>query len=111
MSAITTHVLDTSRGQPAAGIGVRLEHARATNVKYLASGVTDSDGRVRDLGPDDVDPGNYRLVFDTASYFAATGQSAFFPEILVTFTISDASQHHHVPVLLSPYAYSTYRGS
>lgn len=114
MSAITTHVLDTALGRPARGVPVRLESVTDTAsnaVAALATATTDDDGRVADLGPDRVPAGTYRLVFDTASYFAATGQRAFFPEVTLTFTLADPEQHYHVPVLLSPFAYSTYRGS
>ncbi|MGH3386616.1 MAG: hydroxyisourate hydrolase [Nocardioidaceae bacterium] len=110
MSAITTHVLDTGLGRPAAGVPVRLEQVSATG-RPLGTAVTDAEGRVTDLGPAEVDPGAYRLVFDTAAYFAATGQAGFFPEVSVTFAVTDPTEHHHVPVLLSPFAYSTYRGS
>jgi len=111
MSAITTHVLDTARGQPARGVGVRLESVGAPAPELLATGTTDQDGRIPSFGPDRVEPGAYRLVFDTAAYFAATGQHCFFPEVSLTFTVADPVQHHHVPLLLSPFAYSTYRGS
>ncbi len=130
MSAITTHVLDTALGRPAHGVPVRLEHAGpaeqpgtpqnawgAENAgstdgpQVLGEAVTDADGRVRELGPDTITAGTYRLVFGTASYFRATGQPAFFPEAVLTFTVQDPSQHYHVPLLLSPFAYSTYRGS
>lgn len=110
MSAITTHVLDTAMGRPAEGVPVRLESVTDT-VTILATATTDADGRIADLGPDRVPAGTYRLVFDTATYFAATSQSAFFPEVSITFTLTDPGQHYHVPVLLSPFAYSTYRGS
>lgn len=103
MSLITTHVLDTAAGKPAAGVPVRLEHGG----ELIADGVTDDDGRVRELGPDELAPGVYRLVFDTESYL---GPDGFYPEITVSFRIGD-TRHHHVPVLLSPFAYSTYRGS
>lgn len=106
MSAVTTHVLDTSAGRPAAGIAVRLE-AWDGAWRPIGDGVTDDDGRVRELGPDRITEGRYRLTFDTGGYFAET----FFPEITVTFTVTDATQHHHVPILLSPFAFSTYRGS
>jgi 5-hydroxyisourate hydrolase len=106
MSAITTHVLDTAAGRPAAGIAVRLESWDGA-WHVIADGVTDDDGRIRDLGPDAITTGRYRLTFDTGSYFAET----FFPEVTVTFTVTDATQHHHVPILLSPFAFSTYRGS
>lgn len=101
--SLSTHVLDAALGRPAVGVPVRL--LRGDTI--LAEAVTDDDGRVRDLGEHDV--GTYRLVFDTAAYFA--GRPSFYPEVVVTFTVVDAGQHHHVPLLLSPFAYSTYRGS
>ncbi|HEU5044712.1 MAG TPA: hydroxyisourate hydrolase [Nocardioidaceae bacterium] len=107
MSAITTHVLDTTQGCPAHDVPVRLEREG----QVLAEATTDTDGRVRDLGPQEVPAGTYRLVFDTASYFESIGRQGFFPEVTITFTITDPAQHHHVPLLLSPYGYSTYRGS
>jgi 5-hydroxyisourate hydrolase len=110
VSAVTTHVLDTARGRPAAGLPVRLERFTDAGNVRLAEASTDGDGRVAALGPDEVEPGRYRLVFDVAAYADGTGQTCFFPEVVVTFTVSDRS-HHHVPLLLSPFAYSTYRGS
>ncbi|MFC4000647.1 hydroxyisourate hydrolase [Prauserella oleivorans] len=107
MSLVTTHVLDNATGRPAAGIPVRLD-ARDDDWSPLAYAETDDDGRIRELGPDSLPAGVYRLVFDTASYL---GPDAFYPEITVTFRITDPAAHHHVPVLLSPFAYSTYRGS
>ena len=104
MSLVTTHVLDTARGRPAAGIGVRFETAEGSPV---AAGVTDDDGRIRELGPETLAPGVFRLVFDTGSYL---GPDTFFPEVALTFRIG-AEEHYHVPLLLSPFAYSTYRGS
>ena len=112
MSGITTHVLDAALGRPAAGVPVRLEHlAPETASAALASAVTDNDGRCGSLGPDQPTAGTYRLTFDTAAYFAATDQTGFYPTISVTFTLADPARHYHVPVLLSPFAYSTYRGS
>jgi 5-hydroxyisourate hydrolase len=111
MSAVTTHVLDTGQGRPAAGVLVRLEHVAGAADAVLAAGTTDEDGRVRSLGPDRVGPGTYRLVFDTAGYFARTGQPCFFPEVSLSFVVTDLEEHHHVPLLLSPFAYTTYRGS
>jgi 5-hydroxyisourate hydrolase len=105
MSLVTTHVLDTAAGRPAAGIAVRFETAEG---KPIADGRTDDDGRIRDLGPDTLPPGAYRLVFHTGAYL---GPDAFFPEVTLTFRIADPAAHHHVPLLLSPFAYSTYRGS
>jgi 5-hydroxyisourate hydrolase len=119
MSAVTTHVLDTGLGRPAAGVPVRLERLAEppeppqppTLPEVLAEASTDADGRVASLGPDQVEAGTYRLVFDTAAYFASTGQSGFYPRVEVVFELADPEQHYHVPVLLSPFAYSTYRGS
>ena len=101
--SLSTHVLDAACGRPAAGVPVRLEHGGTV----VAEALTDDDGRVRELG--DLGTGIYRLVFDTAAYFADT--PAFYPEVVVTFAVTDAAAHHHVPLLLSPFAYSTYRGS
>ena len=111
-SAVTTHVLDAGVGRPAAGVPVSLEGPAGV----IASATTDGDGRVRDLGPAALVPGIYRLRFDTGAYFAATGTRGFYPEVVVTFEIdgsgaSSADAHLHVPLLLSPYGYSTYRGS
>ncbi|HEV2149040.1 MAG TPA: hydroxyisourate hydrolase [Longimicrobiaceae bacterium] len=109
MSAITTHVLDTSRGRPAGGVAVRLERGP----EVLAHGATDADGRLRDLLPagTPLQPGSYRLVFDTGAYFAGHAADAFYPEVSVVFQVRDAGEHYHVPLLLSPFGYSTYRGS
>jgi 5-hydroxyisourate hydrolase len=104
-SAVTTHVLDAALGRPAAAVPVSLF---AGDGSLLGSGVTDSDGRLRTLGPSSLDAGVYRLEFDIAAYH---GPDAFYPAITVTFRIFEAGVHHHVPVLLSPFAYSTYRGS
>ena len=110
-SAITTHVLDTARGLPAAGVAVRLERVPGDG-QPLGQSVTDADGRARDVGPAVLPPGTYRLVFDTGAYFAGQGaEPAFFPEVTVTFRVGGEARHHHVPLLLSPFAYSTYRGS
>lgn len=108
MGTLSTHVLDTSLGRPAAGIGVVLESQDGTD---LGQGFTDGDGRVGAIGPERLDPGEYRLRFATGDYFAARGEAAFYPEVVVVFTVADGSEHYHVPVLLSPYGYSTYRGS
>ena len=113
MSRITTHVLDTARGRPAAGVRVRLERLSGSGVELLGQGSTDDDGRLRDLvvGGATLAEGSYRLVFDTATYFAAHDVVAFYPQVAIDFDVSDASQHYHVPLLLSPFGYSTYRGS
>jgi 5-hydroxyisourate hydrolase len=111
VSAVTTHVLDSALGRPAAGVVVRLLHVVGAADAVIAAGVTDDDGRIGSLGPDQVRPGTYRLVFNTAGYFARTDQPCFFPEVSLAFVVADTEQHHHVPLLLSPFAYSTYRGS
>jgi 5-hydroxyisourate hydrolase len=100
MSQVSTHVLDTTLGRPAAGVPVTLERDDVT----VAGGTTDVDGRVAGLGPDRLDPGTYRLHFDTA------GLSDFFPEVVIAFVV-DGDAHVHVPLLLSPHGYTTYRGS
>jgi 5-hydroxyisourate hydrolase len=111
---ISTHVLDTARGVPASGVPVLLEQLVVRDEpREISRGVTDADGRVRELLPPGVASaaGRYRLTFDTAAYFAASGIEAFYPTVAIVFEIRDAAQHHHVPLLLSPYGYSTYRGS
>lgn len=110
MSSISTHVLDTSRGCPGDGIAVRLER-RTAPAETIATAVTDLDGRVDQLVTGDLAAGTYRLVLDTAAYFARMGTQAFFPTVEITFSVSDAGESYHVPVLLSPFAFSTYRGS
>ncbi|MBX6767063.1 MAG: hydroxyisourate hydrolase [Actinomadura rubrobrunea] len=109
--SVSTHVLDTTRGRPAAGVPVRLDRYEGDTWRPLAEAVTDGDGRWAappDAGSAD---GTYRLRFGTGPYFAERGETCFYPEVCVIFTIADAGQHHHVPLLLSPYGYSTYRGS
>ena len=110
MRSLSTHVLDAVTGEPAAGLRVVLSHRTAGSWAELATATTDADGRVRDLAPDGLDAGDHRLVFDTGAWFAATGTTGFYPEVAVVFTVA-AERHLHVPLLLSPYAYSTYRGS
>lgn len=113
MSAITTHVLDTSRGRPAAGVPVTLEIESAGGWKLLGKGTTNTDGRVGDLMNADQPLANgvYRLIFDTGSYFANQNVQNFYPLVTVVFRIEAPGQHYHVPLLLSPFGYSTYRGS
>jgi 5-hydroxyisourate hydrolase len=105
--SISTHVLDATSGRPAAGVSVTLLDATGA---LLATRETDSDGRIGDLR-DEADPGVYLLRFDTGVYFGQRGVPTFYPEVVIAFEIVDAAAHHHVPLLLSPYAYSTYRGS
>jgi 5-hydroxyisourate hydrolase len=113
MSPITTHVLDTARGRPAVGVGIRLERRSADGTYMtLGSGVTDGDGRLRTLVADGaLTAGVHRLTFDTGAYFDAIGTPSFYPEASVVFTVESADEHYHVPLLLNPFGYSTYRGS
>jgi 5-hydroxyisourate hydrolase len=113
VSTISTHVLDTARGRPAPGLGVTLERMVDGRAEPLGSGRTDDDGRVRDLlaTGGDLSPGTYRLRFDTGAYHAAQGVDGFYPEASVVFRVREADSHCHVPLLLSPFGYSTYRGS
>jgi 5-hydroxyisourate hydrolase len=106
--SLSTHVLDATSGKPAAGVPVTLLDAEHNVV--VAGPTTDDDGRIGKLA-EDLAPGIYRLRFDTATYFAAHGVETFYPEIVIAFEITDSSAKYHVPVLLSPFAYSTYRGS
>lgn len=111
-SAITTHVLDTSRGKPAAGVPIVLEARRESGFHEVGRGVTDADGRLRTLlAAGALQSGLYRITFDVHAYFAALGQTSFYPEVAIVFRVEDAAQHYHVPLLLSPFGYSTYRGS
>lgn len=114
MNSITTHVLDTARGRPASGVPVSLERRREDGSwARVGSGSTDDDGRLRTLVPAGtaLTTGDYRIAFDTGAYFDALGVEGFFPEAVIVFRVRDAGQHHHVPLLLSPFGFSTYRGS
>ncbi|PZE85273.1 hydroxyisourate hydrolase [Curtobacterium sp. MCBD17_032] len=108
MSHLTTHVLDTTHGRPAAGIAVTLVDADGA---LLASGTTDPDGRIGALGPDRLPPGEWTLTFATGAYWAGLDLPAFHPRVVVVLTVPDDPVHLHVPLLLSPFAHSTYRGS
>jgi 5-hydroxyisourate hydrolase len=114
MSAITTHVLDTSLGKPALGVCVVVESLREDN-RWVerARGVTDANGRIGQFDPpvEAIEPGQFRLRFATGDYFLAAGTSGFYPEVCVIVQIDDPAQHYHIPLLLSPYGYSTYRGN
>lgn len=111
MSKITTHVLDVSVGKPAAGVKIRLEKKYGDRWMHVGDGRTDHDGRLRTLAPDDIEEGVYKITFDVRSYNDAHGTTGFYPEASVVFEVLDATQHYHVPLLLSPFGYSTYRGS
>ena len=110
-SPITTHILDTSTGRPAAGVPVRLDRLEG-EWSTLAAGTTNEDGRVADLLPaGSLSPGTYRMFFDTGAYWTASASEGFYPYVEVVFTIENTDQHYHVPLLLNPFGYSTYRGS
>lgn len=111
--SLSTHVLDTAAGRPAVGVAVRLESQGPGGAwAAVGAGQTDPDGRLRDWLPAGVPgAGRHRLVFNTGAYFAAAGVASFFPEVTVDFEITAADEHHHVPLLLSPFGYSTYKGS
>ncbi|AYG05264.1 hydroxyisourate hydrolase [Gryllotalpicola protaetiae] len=110
-SHITTHVLDTARGRPAPRVPVRLDAFSEGQWHELGRGITDEDGRIAQLGPAQVPAGRYRVVFDTAAYFATQDLISFFPEVAVDFEVWSVEEHFHIPLLLSPFGYSTYRGS
>jgi 5-hydroxyisourate hydrolase len=114
VSTLTTHVLDTSRGLPATCVAVTLDvRDPDSSWRRLGAGVTDGDGRCKTLLAADagLPAAVYRLEFDVAGYFAAAAVTAFFPSVTIAFEVRDADRHHHVPLLLSPFGYSTYRGS
>lgn len=113
MSGITTHVLDTARGRPAAGVPVTLESKSEGGWTLVGRGATDADGRLRDLASADfvLIEGAYRLTFDVGTYFEVAGAEGFYTEVVVSFVVRDAAAHYHVPLLLNPYGYTTYRGS
>lgn len=114
MTRISTHVLDTVRGKPAPGLPVRLQQQEPSgNWALLASSQTGPDGRCGQLLPDGntILPGTYRLTFDTAIYFAAQNIETLYPLVEITFQVRDGESHFHIPLLLSPNGYTTYRGS
>lgn len=112
MSRITTHVLDTSEGKPAAGIKIVLFHSENNNWKEVTAGVTNNDGRISDLLKDNkkLTKGIYKLIFETGLYFRQKKLSSLYPYVEIVFEISD-EEHYHIPLLLSPFGYTTYRGS
>ena len=108
---ITTHVLDTALGRPAAGLLVTLELREGADWRPIGTGATDADGRLGTLTPGAIAAGVYRIGFDTGAYFARAGTAGFYPEVRIVFEVRDGAAHFHVPLLLSPFGYSTYRGS
>lgn len=113
LSPITTHVLDIARGRPAIGVPVLLEIRDGERAwRVVGEGTTDEDGRVRTLlAPTALEVATYRISFDTGAYFRTHGIEGFYPEVSIVFAVRDGTSHYHVPLLLSPYGYSTYRGS
>jgi 5-hydroxyisourate hydrolase len=113
VSTISTHVLDTALGRPAANVRVTLERVDGHSSVPIASSTTDATGRIGSFGDGskNLAPATYRLRFDTIEYFSSTGRPVFYPEVTVTFYIEAGDEHFHIPLLLSPFGYSTYRGS
>ncbi len=114
MSGLSTHILDTTRGRPAAGVRIVLEYCKeGGRWTEIHRAETNADGRVASMLPDGttLQKGVYRLTFDTASYFRDSGAEGFYPSVPVVFAVQDPGEHYHVPLLLNPFGYSTYRGS
>jgi len=111
--SISTHVLDTSLGRPAAGVRVHLEQREQDEWRVVGSGETDGDGRLPNLVPDGaaIAPGEYRLTFETRQYFASLSTATLYPIVAIVFEAAAGQSHYHVPLLLSPFGYTTYRGS
>jgi 5-hydroxyisourate hydrolase len=113
MSQITTHILDTAKGTPAVGVTISLSRRAGDNWEKIGSGKTNSDGRISDLCPTDqvLEAGSYCMDFAIGDYFESSGAPVFYPQAQVVFNITGDGQHYHIPLLLSPFGYSTYRGS
>ena len=112
MRSLSTHVLDITRGRPASGVPVTVEKKDDTGYVHLSDGITDADGRVKELIPEGkLERGTYRITFDTGAYFAAQKVEGFYPEASIVFVVHEVDAHYHVPLLLSAFGYSTYRGS
>jgi 5-hydroxyisourate hydrolase len=111
MTRITSHVLDTSSGRPASGLSVKLERSAAEGAALVAAATTDADGRIRDWVPAGIPAGRYRLVFETGAWFRAAGRETLYPQVVIEFEVEGGTPHYHLPLLLAPFGYSTYRGS
>jgi 5-hydroxyisourate hydrolase len=112
-SPITTHVLDTTQGAPARGVPVVLEmKEKSGRWKELARGTTNNDGRIPALLPENhkLERGSYRIIFDTETYFASQGLKSMFLSVVIPFEVKNKNEHYHIPLLLSPFGYTTYRG-
>jgi 5-hydroxyisourate hydrolase len=108
---ISTHILDTTRGRPASGVDVTLEHAGTSGWSEIGRGATDADGRVKALMTESPEPGRYRITFQVGAWFKSQGVTAFYPEVAITFEVQRGGEHFHVPLLLNPFGFTTYRGS
>jgi 5-hydroxyisourate hydrolase len=113
MSQITTHILDTTLGKPAQGVTIALYHQTGSDWREIALRTTNADGRIADLLPKDkiLSAGIYKMYFETQAYFDGLGVATFYPFVEIVFQITGAGEHYHVPLLLNPFGYSTYRGS
>jgi len=112
MKSVSTHILDTTFGKPAANVPVLLEKKGDAGWVRSGGGMTDGDGRIKDLVPaGKLEAGTFRITFDTTAYYNLQGLECFYPEVIVVFQIRDPEAHYHVPLLVSPFGYSTYRGS
>ncbi|MGD9423773.1 hydroxyisourate hydrolase [Pantoea sp. NSTU24] len=111
MSTITTHILDTALGKPACGVAISLEQNSPEGWFPVAEGATDNDGRLKDLTPEPLSPGHYRLTAEIGDYFAVAGRDALYVSAQIDFVIAEAGSHFHLPFLISPWSWSTYRGS
>ena len=111
MSSVSTHILDTTLGSPAAGVPVTLQQEVDGSWRQLSSHITDADGRVKQLAALPLQPGTYRISFATATYFEAQSIAGLYPVVQITFTVRDVDAHYHIPLLLTANGYSTYRGS
>lgn len=112
MGRISTHVLDSSLGAPGAGVSVKLELLTPDGWETRGGATTDSDGRIdRFSKGGELESGTHRLTFDTHSYFHLNGQDSFYPEVVIVFEVTQSEEHYHVPLILGPFGYTTYRGS
>jgi 5-hydroxyisourate hydrolase len=110
MGQLTTHILNTSTGRPAKGVNVKLEFLKNNIWEVVTENITNEDGRITDFTSESIDHGTYRINFETEKYFSENNTKCFYPYVSIVFVI-DSTEHYHVPLLLNPYGYSTYRGS
>lgn len=110
MGQLTTHILNTSTGKPAKAVNVKLEILKNNKWEKVTENLTNDDGRITDFTPEVLELGDYRITFETGKYFKENNLKCFYPYVSIVFTL-DTTEHYHVPLLLNPYGYSTYRGS